>query len=77
MNINSSGTYVIEEDNYELIIDYKYHYSTGTYEEAPIEDMEIESVKLNGMDITDFFWDYIGDGIYNQVIEYARDNCNK
>jgi hypothetical protein len=36
--------------------------------------MEIESVDLNGMDITDFFWDFVEDKVYQQVIEYAREN---
>jgi hypothetical protein len=36
--------------------------------------MEIESVYLNEMDITDFFWEFVEDKVYQQVIEYARDN---
>jgi hypothetical protein len=74
MNINSKGTYTIKEDHYEMSIDYSYYYNTGTYEQPPEEDMEIESVDLNGMDITDFFWDFVEDKVYDQVIEYARDN---
>ena len=58
MNINSKGTYTISEDHYEMSIDYSYYYTSGSYELPPAEDMEIESVDLNGMDITDFFWDF-------------------
>ena len=81
MNINTKGTCVIEEDRYEkskskwcLSINYSYYFNTGTYEQPPEEDLEIESVELNGMDITNLFWDYIEDDVYQQVIEYARDN---
>lgn len=74
MNTNSRGTYTIEEDNYEMSIDYSYYYTSGSYELPPAEDLEIESVDLNGIDITDFFWDFVEDKVYQQVIEYARDN---
>ena len=74
MNINSKGTYAIKGEKYEISIDSSYYYNTGTYEQPPEEDMEIESVDLNGMDITNLFWDYIEDDVYQQVIEYAREN---
>ena len=74
MNINSKGTYTIKGEKYEISIDYSYYYNTGTYEQPPEEDMEIESVDLNGMDITNLFWDYIEDDVYQQVIEYAIEN---
>ncbi len=73
MNINTKGTYTIKGEKYEISIDYSYYYNTGTYEQPPEEDMEIESVDLNGMDITNLFWDYIEDKVYQQVIEYARE----
>lgn len=74
MNINSKGTYTIQENNYVMSIDYSYYYNTGTYEHPPVEDLEIESVDLNGMDITNFFWEFVEDKVYERVIEYARDN---
>jgi hypothetical protein len=74
MNINSKGTYTIKGENYEMSIDYSYYYTSGSYELPPAEDMEIESVDLNGMDITNLFWDYIEDDVYEQVIEYAREH---
>jgi hypothetical protein len=77
MNINSKGTYTIKGEDYEMSIDYSYYYNTGTYEQPPEEDLEIESVDLNGMEITSLFFDYIetemGD-VYQQVIEYAREH---
>jgi hypothetical protein len=74
MNINSKGTYTIKGENYEMSIDDSYYYTSGSYELPPAEDMEIESVDLNGMDITNLFWDYIEDDVYEQVIEYAREH---
>jgi hypothetical protein len=74
MNINSKGTYTIKGEKYEISIYYSYYYTSGSYELPPAEDMEIESVDLNGMDITNLFWDYIEDDVYEQVIEYAREN---
>ena len=73
MNINTKGTYTIKGEKYEISINYSYYYNTGTYEQPPEEDMEIESVDLNGMDITNLFWDYIEDDVYSEVIEYARE----
>ena len=73
MNINTKGTYTIKGEKYEISINYSYCYNTGTYEQPPEEDMEIESVDLNGMDITNLFWDYIEDDVYSEVIEYARE----
>ena len=73
MNINSKGTYTIKGEKYEISIRYSYYYNSGTYEQPPEEDMEIESVDLNGMDITNLFWDYIEDDVYSEVIEYARE----
>ena len=74
MNINTKGTYTIEQDHYVLSIGYTYYYNTGTYEQPPEADMEITSVELNGMDITDFYWDYVDDTLHTEVWEYAQDN---
>lgn len=74
MNIKSKGTYTEEGTHYIMSVDYSYYYTSGSYELPPAEDLEIESVDLNGIDITDFFWDFVEDKVYQQVIEYARDN---
>tara|TARA_B110000977_G_scaffold196175_1_gene276032 strand:- start:63 stop:290 length:228 start_codon:yes stop_codon:yes gene_type:complete len=74
MNINTKGTYTIRNRLYVLSIDYTYYYNTGTYEQPPEADMEITSVELNGMDITDFYWDYVDDTLHTEVWEYAQDN---
>jgi hypothetical protein len=74
MNINTKGTYVIEQDHYVLSIDYTYYYNTGTYEQPPEAGMEITNVELNGMDITDFYWHYVDDKLHIEVWEYAQQN---
>ena len=74
MNINTKGTYTIEQDHYVLSIEYTYYYNSGTYEQPPEADMDITSVNLNGMDITDFYWDYLNDSVYEDVFQYAQEN---
>ena len=53
------GTYVVTDDNYELEIYYEYYWDDGDYNNPPENDMEILEVSLNGMDITDFYWDLV------------------
>tara|TARA_R100000951_G_scaffold15779_1_gene12429 strand:- start:9758 stop:9985 length:228 start_codon:yes stop_codon:yes gene_type:complete len=74
--MKTKGTYIITDDNYELEIYYEYYWDDGDYNNAPEADMEILEVKLNGMDITDFYWDWIDDAINTQVWEYAQENKN-
>ena len=74
--MKTKGTYIITDDNYELEIYYEYYWDDGDNNNAPEADMEILEVKLNGMDITDFYWDWIDDAINTQVWEYAQENKN-
>ncbi len=74
--MKTKGTYIVTDDNYELEIYYEYYWDNGDYNNAPEADMEILEVKLNGMDITDFYWDWIDDSINTQVWEYAQENKN-
>jgi hypothetical protein len=73
-NMKTKGTYVVTDDNYELEINYEYYWDDGDHENAPENDMEILEVNLNGMDITDFYWDWVDDSIHTQVWEYAQEN---
>jgi len=73
-NMRTKGTYVVTDDNYELEINYEYYWDDGDHENAPENDMEILEVNLNGMDITDFYWDWVDDSIHTQVWEYAQEN---
>lgn len=73
MIINKKGTYTIEQDHYVFSIDYTYYYDSGTYEDPPVEDIEITSVELNGDDITDFYWDFVEETRVNDyVLDHAR-----
>jgi hypothetical protein len=74
MNVNKKGTHTIEQDHYSMHIKYAYYYTPGSYELPPAEDLEIQSVHLNGMDITDFFWEFVEDKVYEDVLTFARDN---
>ena len=74
MHINNSGTFTTEDENYVLSIDYKYDYDAGSFNQPPEEELEVMSVELNKMDMTDSYRDYIDDKVYEQVIEYARNN---
>jgi|TARA_R110000851_G_scaffold35838_1_gene94021 hypothetical protein len=74
--MTTNGNYIVTDDNYELEIYYEYYWDDGNYNNPPEADMEILEVKLNGMDITDFYWDWIDDSINTQVWEYAQENKN-
>lgn len=74
MSISKKGFYELKTETYTLLVEYMYYYTSGTYEDPPVEDMEIQLVELNGMDITDFYWDYVDDGLHSQIWEYAQDN---
>ena len=53
-----------------------YYFDSGDYYQPPEEDFEINYVKVNGVDMTDFYWDISdsNDFIYQNALEYARDN---
>ena len=68
------GTYVVTDDNYELDINYEFYWNDGDNEYPPEADLEIENVELNGVDITDFFWDWVNDDLNTRVWEYAQEN---
>lgn len=74
MNISKKGFYELEAETYTLVVEYMYYYASGSYEDPPVEDMEITLVELNGIDITDFFWDLVEDKVYEQVWEHAQEN---
>jgi len=70
------STYSITENMgcYDLEIDYEYYYKTPTHFD-PLEDrLDIKEVRLNGMDITKFYWDYLNEDMFDDVYEYATEN---
>ena len=72
MKTKKSGTYVLKQDHYELMIRYEYYYDSGDYYQPPEEDLEITDVWLNDMDITDFYWDHLD--FYDEVVDHARES---
>jgi hypothetical protein len=70
------GTYSITENMgcYDLEIDYEYYHKAPTHQD-PLEDrLNIKQVRLNGMDITKFYWDYLDEDMFIDVYEYAIEN---
>ena len=74
--MKTKGTYSIVEDNYELDINYEFYWNDGDNDYPPEADLEIENAEFNGIDITDFYWDWVDDAIHTQVWEYAQENKN-
>tara|TARA_R110000737_G_scaffold314009_1_gene323600 strand:- start:343 stop:570 length:228 start_codon:yes stop_codon:yes gene_type:complete len=74
MNINTKGMYVVREEGYTLYIEYTYYYSSGTHEQPTEANMEITNVFLNGMDITEFYWNYIDEQVHTDVWEHVQEN---
>jgi len=72
MKINKD--YVIDQDQYTLIVSYTYSWDNGDYDTPPEDDLEITDVELNGMDITDFYWDLLSDTIDQDVYDHAIEN---
>ena len=59
-----------------FVIKYKYYHDTGSYSQPPEEDLDFIQVWYNDEDITKCWWDYFDeDNMYEDVVEYARDNC--
>jgi hypothetical protein len=74
--------YVEENDNYTLIVNFRYYEDTGTWEQPPEEDLEIIKVQYLSedtygntisVDITDLYYDHIDSDLYNNVLEYAKE----
>jgi hypothetical protein len=74
--------YVEESDNYTLIVDFRYYEDTGTWEQPPEEELEIIKVQYISedtygntisVDITDLYYDHIDSDLYNNVLEYAKE----
>ena len=73
--MNLKGTYVIKEYfNFTIEVDYEYYHKAPTHED-PFEDrLDIKRVRLNDIDITQFYWDYLNEDMFNDVYEYAVEN---
>ena len=53
-------------------VEYSYYYDSGDYYQPPEEELEIKSVYLDDMDITDFYWDWFYDRLDDELYEHAR-----
>ena len=70
--IKFDSTYSMVEETYTLHVEYSYYYDSGDYHQPPEEEVEIKSVYLNDMDITDFYWYWIDDRLDDNIYEHAR-----
>jgi hypothetical protein len=74
----SEGTYIIEQAfGYVLEIDYDYYWLDGDHETPPESDLTVTEVRLNGMEIKSFYFDFIEEQIAEQLDEYAQENKNR
>ena len=73
--MKTKGVYEITEAfAYELEIHYDYYWDDDTYDQPAEDELEVTKVKLNGMDITTFYYDFIESEISTQLHEYAQEN---
>ena len=70
----STGVFRKSSEDYELEIEFVYYWEDGDYYTPPSSDLEIDKVRLNDMDITDFYYDYLVDIFETDVLEYAQEN---
>lgn len=76
--MNTKGIYTIEETfGYVLEIDYDYYWLDGDHETPPESDLTVREVRLNGMEITSFYLDFIEEQVAEQLNEYAQENKNR
>ena len=59
-------------ETYAFHVEYSYYYDSGDYYQPPEEEVVIKSVYLDDMDITNFYWDWIGDTLDEVLYEHAR-----
>jgi hypothetical protein len=73
---NKNQSWCLVTETYEVEVSYNYYFDSGDYYQPPEEDFEINYVKVNGVDMTDFYWDISdsNDFIYQNALEYAREN---
>lgn len=74
--MNVKGTYTIRENmgSYDLEIDYKYYWKEQTHEYPFEDDIEIKEVRLNAINITKFYIDFLCDEFHDEVWRYAYEN---
>lgn len=70
--IKLHSTYSVVTETYAMHVEYSYYYDSGDYYQPPDEEIDIKSVSLDGIDITDFYWDWIDDRLDEEIYEHAR-----
>lgn len=71
----SKGVYEWQEGNVSLDIHYNYYWDDGDHETPAEDELDIDKVYLNGVDITQFYHNYLVDyDFQDDLNQYARDN---
>jgi hypothetical protein len=74
MIVKNTYTKIDNMDEYNLEIDYEYYHKASTHEDPFEDQLDIKEVRLNSMNITKFYWDYLNEDMFNDVYEYAVEN---
>jgi len=71
--MKTSGTYIVKDD-YTLEVNYDYYWMNGDHSTPPEDELEVTSATLNGMDITNFYMEFLETTIMSQLYEHAQEN---
>lgn len=70
--MNIKGTYLIDEYfNFTIKVDYEYYYKAQTHEDPFEDQLDIKKVRLNDVDITRFYWDYLNEDLFEKIYEHV------
>ena len=75
--MKTKGTYEVrgsQQNPYQLDINYTYYWCDETYDQPAEAEFYIDSVELNGQDITNFYFDFLDVSLYEEVMHYADAN---
>lgn len=77
------GTYIYEESDYNVIIEYQLYWDEGNYDISPESELTIASVTLDAFEegcqvnMTGLFNDHMEESwIYQSLWDYAWENKN-
>ena len=71
--MNIKGTYLIDEYfNFTIKVDYEYYYKAQTHEDPFVDQLDIKKVRLNDVDITRFYRDYLNEGLFEKIYEHVE-----
>lgn len=81
--METTGDYIVETEEYTMIVNYRYYYEPpthemGAYRETEVKEVHLQSKDKHGVfvttDITAFYWDFIEANIIEEIEEEAHEN---